>query len=1512
MKRLICFILSIVLFVGLLPVNARAEGSGSFILVVEAGDKLVIEPEYVAYEAGQTIGEVLVNSGHTFTGIEDGWITAIDDVVGNYTRSDENGKYDLNALASEIGFFRFCEEEEPQISEGIQMLMTAMADYAKKDADVKAAAKKAYDRACEQFVGLDSESAAVLAEDLNEAVSNYENSQNDIKKVTFTDGNSIYTDVSIELINAYGKKWNDDGDGVMELPVGEYSFCVQNDGLMAEGNISVSEDMEVNVQLPEEMWLALNKVRVSGSYEAQDEEDGKFSDDEYDLGEWNGRSLTVPVSDTFTGKIYTYFEYHEERLSELPEMEAIYKDVKTGEEIRQELPFESFTSGISSVLKKGSDGNSVIYRISSQGNDGYTYSQDYIMNFTRVPTLKGITVKDQKGTDQAATTAFDGNQNEYTYKILDSVTAVTVEADPLEAAYEVMIDGQNAKDGVSVPVEGNTEIAVEVKAGDYSNIYTLHVCPGEGKELSFVTESADVTLEVVNSNGQVMPYAKYREGQDGNRYQYTLVPGETYSYVATANNYYHIADEFTMEESADSTITVDVETDDWLKELAFGMKESKKSKGSLPLDKEFQSEDHKYQVSYVDTEHNAYVWLTVKDDVKETVKIQAVYDQIFSNSLYHGKKYTINLDSDKSTGVQLKRFLMDENPIENTVTIRLSKEVSGTTHYQDYVVDFTRELTLGDIQAKCNGVTTTLIQMDETLGFDSDVKEYSVKVSMAADTLELETAAYTENKCYGEDQVGYVVEVDGQAVGEDGKVVIPLDGTINTQNVTITVKNDKAPNGTSEYILHILKSPPVSTAFEINPETAMLAMYETMSGERIWADGNGKYQLCEGYSYRYTLTAYNYVSKAGTLEVTRDSEKALVVKDGETDYKVEETEDGGGMLTISWKLEKAQENSSIQSDMEAEWKNFRGDDSNNALTGAAIPKTAEEGTLYWANQIGKGYSADAVGSPIIVDGDLVTYAGSKIYRVDTVTGEVKVTGDMDHKSAHATTPPSYAEGMVFVALTDGTVQAFNAKTLESLWIYKDPLGGQPVCPLTIKNGYLYTGFWNNETGDANFVCLSITDEDINRTDEDKCVSWYYTTEGGYYWAGAYVSDDFVMVGTDDGTTSCTGKSSTLLLFDPVTGKLLDSLEELNGDIRSTVVFDETTNAYYFTSKGGTFYSVQVEKADTGWKLTNKWSVDLTNGTTGTPMSTCSPTVYNGRAYVGVSGIGQFSAYSGHNITVIDLNKKAIAYSVETQGYPQTSGLLTTAYEEESGYVYVYFFDNMTPGKLRVLRDKKGQTKADYTTTERNESVAYALFTPTGDHAQYAICSPIVDEYGTIFFKNDSAYMMAYGSRIQKIEVTKAPKKMVYADGEKFNPKGMVVTATYVNGKTRDITQYVKYDIDTVTADKTTVTISFPYVMYHNEENGTEMSSGVVTTTPRTTLNLTIGESEPDVEDGPGDVNEDGLIDEKDAEMIISYYYEEIQFTEEQQKTADVNEDGGIDTVDANMIIFQLNTNMGES
>lgn len=220
------------------------------------------------------------------------------------------------------------------------------------------------------------------------------------------------------------------------------------------------------------------------------------------------------------------------------------------------------------------------------------------------------------------------------------------------------------------------------------------------------------------------------------------------------------------------------------------------------------------------------------------------------------------------------------------------------------------------------------------------------------------------------------------------------------------------------------------------------------------------------------------------------------------------------------------------------------------------------------------------------------------------------------------------------------------------------------------------------------------------------------------------------------------------------------------------------------------------------------------------MSTSTPSVYNGRAYVGVAGTGQFSKYSGHNITVIDLNKWEIAYQAMTMGYPQTSGLVSTGYESADGSVYVYFFDNYTPGKLRIIKDKPGQKKVERISTDyiegEDESCADILFTPKGAQAQYAICSPIVDEYGTIYFKNDSAHIMALGSKIESIKVTKKPSQTTYDIGDKGNLSGIKVTVNLANGLTRDISDYVTCSTEAIIEGQNDLTIYYPYSMYNDE------------------------------------------------------------------------------------------------
>ena len=241
------------------------------------------------------------------------------------------------------------------------------------------------------------------------------------------------------------------------------------------------------------------------------------------------------------------------------------------------------------------------------------------------------------------------------------------------------------------------------------------------------------------------------------------------------------------------------------------------------------------------------------------------------------------------------------------------------------------------------------------------------------------------------------------------------------------------------------------------------------------------------------------------------------------------------------------------------------------------------------------------------------------------------------------------------------------------------------------------------------------------------------------------------------------------------------------------------------------------------------------------MSTSTPVVYNSRAYVGVAGTkGQFTPYSGHHIAVLDLTSWTVAYTATTQGYPQTSGLVTTGYGDG---VYVYFMDNYTPGVMRVIHDTAGQTKLEGGITENGHAnCAPVLFTPQGALAQYCICSPVADEYGTLYFKNDTGSMIALTSAVKELVVKEAPES-VDVDGSKVQVTGGKIVAKLANGMERDVTNVVTYR----TNDEGAVAAVYTYGT--DVGNYTLSTKTVSLTQPKSDIKIGNGTNEGTTENG---------------------------------------------------------------
>ena len=1390
------------------PVTLAGNSDGSFYLAATAAKRVIIAPERVNYTAGQTIAQALLASGHTFEGLEDGSVYRIDGVAGEFQRSDETGDYSLTKQASEISFFCFVENGTAKPSEARQALIRTMADYLCEEADVRAYAKDVYDAALRQFVGISDEAASTCAAQITAKIGEYEASLRSTRLVTFS---GMGADCTITAVSAYGKTYDDtEHPGTLNLPDGNYDFTAQKGALRVSGTISVPGTTFVTVSMPDGGWLDTSKFEVSNDY--NNAYHTGFDTGKYVL-EQSDHAFIAKIPDTFSGQLFLYLPKSDVTAT------AIYTDT-TQTEQKTAVTLGSYNSPIYKVLAKNCVGNTVTIRLSKKdGANGFTQSEDYTLQLDRMPTLSSLAVT-AGGAAQAAKETFAPEKTfAYTYPVLSTAGSVQIKPTAFAAGSEITVDGK-ALTGGSAEVtltEEKTEVPVSVKNSAYSTTYTLTFEKASGKEVTF-TMGSGITLEVYNKNGNLIgrwinqPFV----GCD-------LVPDTGYYYIATKDTYYHEMQTFSVTASSTPSFSnINVSTQPKLTSLAFGYNASK-DYGKYGKYTGSDVTSHTYTVTVPDSNSFPAIW------AESNGKMEVLFSRVTSTANC-GSKTTVPIpqSGEDDNGTLLNDLLLSGNPYGNEATLRVSKKSGSTTYYADYLLHFNRKLSLeaDGLTLRRDGDPLTLNRLnadgEETgaLGFAFGTEHYSVTVPAAQPSISL--AAVLRNKMlrYGDTDNGYTlrIAVDGKDVAEGTEAEIPLNGTEASQTITLTLAHPDAPS-VRVYTITVKKAASTKIHFTLNPENAILFLEEAVSGSRVWPDENGAYPFSTGFTYNYLLTAPGYLGKSGTM--------TLEEQNGTLQLVLDDTPQGTGSVSLT--LEKATESKPLTK-FEAEWPDFRGNSDNNAVAAAKTPIAAADGMLYWAKKIGSfstgtdgnASGGSAVSSPILVDGALIVYAGNTLYRINKDTGETIQTGTMAGESSFSINSATYADGMLFVALSNGRVQAFNAETLESLWVYTDPLGGQSNCPVTVCDGYVYTGFWNGETKDANYVCLSITDEKPNEKLEAKTATWRYTKAGGFYWAGAYVSKNFMLLGTDDGETGYTKGHGSILLMDPKTGRVLDRTDVPRGDVRSSICYAD--GAYYTTSKGGDF--IRITLSTDKRSIAKSELLALENGTGGTAMSTSTPVVYKGRAYVGVSGSAQFDAYSGHNITVIDLSgAMSIAYRVETKGYPQTSGLLSTAYEQNgSGYVYVYFFDNYTPGTMRMLRDAKGQKTPDLITVEEAKNTAYAIFTPSGAQAQYAICSPIVDENGTLYFKNDSCFLMAYGSMITKLEATTTVD--TYEAGKVFSMEGVTVTATLANVETRDVTAMMSAPTTPLEAEQTAVTLTLGkgQTMYHNVPTGSAMKT----------------------------------------------------------------------------------------
>lgn len=388
---------------------------------------------------------------------------------------------------------------------------------------------------------------------------------------------------------------------------------------------------------------------------------------------------------------------------------------------------------------------------------------------------------------------------------------------------------------------------------------------------------------------------------------------------------------------------------------------------------------------------------------------------------------------------------------------------------------------------------------------------------------------------------------------------------------------------------------------------------------------------------------------------------------------------------------------------------FRPGEFNNGVVDYNTPTSSANVELKWDQKLGQGWTASPTPPTVGDDGYVYVAAGNTLYRLDKNTGEklaptegLKLTDSV----GFSTNPMAYADGKLFIQVGNGQVEGVdvsNPKELKHIWT-SEKVGGQTISPIVYQNGYIYTGTWNGEGRRGTYICVNAKNGKMQWKHENK--------SAGYYWAGAYVDDDYAYFGSDSGD---------LVKVDALTGDVADTANVGEEQIRSTIV--KYGDSLYFTTKSGNILKVDADSL----RIDQKKNI----GT----MATGTPSIVDDVVYIGAANGSQFSADAGHKFLTYDVNDmKDPISSVISPGYPQAAPLVKDGQDEN----FAYFTYNAPPGGMKVLATD------DY--GEIDKSSYEDLFVPEKSGQQYCICPIMVGKDGTIYYKNDSGHVFALANK----------------------------------------------------------------------------------------------------------------------------------------------------------------------
>ncbi|AKB52189.1 cell surface protein [Methanosarcina barkeri str. Wiesmoor] len=390
-----------------------------------------------------------------------------------------------------------------------------------------------------------------------------------------------------------------------------------------------------------------------------------------------------------------------------------------------------------------------------------------------------------------------------------------------------------------------------------------------------------------------------------------------------------------------------------------------------------------------------------------------------------------------------------------------------------------------------------------------------------------------------------------------------------------------------------------------------------------------------------------------------------------TEQNVSHTYTSDGTYTVNLKVSNSAgndieiKNNYITVNNESEWLEFQKDSSHTGYTFSSAP--IKDPKVLWQNLTSSEQEpcgSGGINVPPVISGNtvFVTAGNASIWAFDKDTGAHIWSKELGG-SLTQTATPALGDGKLFVPTLGGDLYALDPENGSELW-NTHVTDSSFECPLTYSDHKLYIGDGlEGGNGTKYYYCY----------DDNGSFVWKHenTNTAGFIWSGSVVVGNYMVYPVFEGKLVCLDKD---------TGTFVDQVDFSNssdvsfaltdpGMFRSSVTY--ANGALYTSSERGqeTGYCFKVGfDPDTGQFLDSGWAASI-------GFSTSTPTVYDGRVYVGHGEHGE----TGSMFCLNDSDGSVI-WKTPVSGGVKSSPVISI----ENNEPYIYFTEAISDGSIYCL------------------------------------------------------------------------------------------------------------------------------------------------------------------------------------------------------------------------------------